>query len=71
MRWRQGSVKQCLRSERRGFWCLLRREAAFEEFELNRCTMSVLLETSKGDLVVDLFTEEAPRASMNFLKLCK
>eukprot|EP00208_Stichococcus_sp_RCC1054_P000912 CAMPEP_0206138928 /NCGR_PEP_ID=MMETSP1473-20131121/3988_1 /ASSEMBLY_ACC=CAM_ASM_001109 /TAXON_ID=1461547 /ORGANISM="Stichococcus sp, Strain RCC1054" /LENGTH=338 /DNA_ID=CAMNT_0053532493 /DNA_START=621 /DNA_END=1634 /DNA_ORIENTATION=- len=33
--------------------------------------MAVLLETSKGDLVVDLYTEECPVASKNFLKLCK
>jgi len=33
--------------------------------------MSVLLETSKGDLVVDLYTDECPAACKNFLKLCK
>ena len=33
--------------------------------------MSVLLETSKGDIVIDLFTEECPVAAKNFLKLCK
>ncbi|KAJ2803692.1 Peptidyl-prolyl cis-trans isomerase-like 4 [Coemansia furcata] len=33
--------------------------------------MSVLIETSIGDLVIDLYTEEAPRTSMNFLKLCQ
>jgi peptidyl-prolyl cis-trans isomerase-like 4 len=33
--------------------------------------MSVLLETSKGDIVVDLFTEDCPQACLNFLKLCK
>ena len=33
--------------------------------------MAVLLETSKGDLVVDLFTDECPLATRNFLKLCK
>ncbi|XP_046849071.1 peptidyl-prolyl cis-trans isomerase-like 4 [Xenia sp. Carnegie-2017] len=33
--------------------------------------MSVILETTIGDLVIDLFTEERPRASLNFLKLCK
>ena len=33
--------------------------------------MAVLLETSKGDMVVDLLTDECPRASTNFLKLCK
>lgn len=30
--------------------------------------MSVILETSKGDIVVDLFVEECPRACQNFLK---
>lgn len=35
--------------------------------------MSVLLETSVGEIVIDLFISEgdAPIASMNFLKLCK
>ena len=33
--------------------------------------MAVLLETSKGDIVVDLLCEDAPLASKNFLKLCK
>lgn len=34
-------------------------------------TMAVLLETSKGDLVIDLFVEDAPMTCKNFLKLCK
>ena len=33
--------------------------------------MAVLLETSIGDIVIDLYTEERPRCSLNFLKLCK
>lgn len=33
--------------------------------------MSVLLETSLGDIVVDLYVEERPKCSVNFLKLCK
>lgn len=33
--------------------------------------MSVILETTIGDVVIDLFTSERPRASLNFLKLCK
>ncbi|KAG8462518.1 hypothetical protein KFE25_010343 [Diacronema lutheri] len=33
--------------------------------------MSVLVETSKGDLVIDLHVDVAPRACENFLKLCK
>ena len=33
--------------------------------------MSVLLETSVGDLVVDLFTDKCPVTTKNFLKLCK
>ena len=33
--------------------------------------MSVLLDTSAGELVVDLFTDECPLAATNFLKLCK
>ncbi|KAM5167110.1 peptidyl-prolyl cis-trans isomerase-like 4 isoform 1-T1 [Callospermophilus lateralis] len=33
--------------------------------------MAVLLETTLGDVVIDLYTEERPRACLNFLKLCK
>jgi peptidyl-prolyl cis-trans isomerase-like 4 len=33
--------------------------------------MSVLVETSVGDLVIDLFWQECPRACENFIKLCK
>ena len=33
--------------------------------------MSVLIETTLGDIVVDLFVKERPRCSLNFLKLCK
>ncbi|KAM5482703.1 Peptidyl-prolyl cis-trans isomerase-like 4 [Microsporum audouinii] len=33
--------------------------------------MSVLLETSLGDIVIDLLTESSPAACENFLKLCK
>ncbi|KAF9429449.1 Peptidyl-prolyl cis-trans isomerase cyp6 [Entomortierella beljakovae] len=33
--------------------------------------MSVLLETSVGDIVIDLYTKEAPTTCLNFLKLCK
>ena len=33
--------------------------------------MAVLLETSKGDMVIDLYVDECPRTTKNFLKLCK
>lgn len=33
--------------------------------------MSVLLETSLGDLVLELDVEQAPKTCLNFLKLCK
>ncbi|XP_062323910.1 peptidyl-prolyl cis-trans isomerase-like 4 [Osmerus eperlanus] len=33
--------------------------------------MAVLLETTLGDIVIDLFTEERPKTTLNFLKLCK
>ena len=33
--------------------------------------MSVLLITSLGDIVIDLYTKECPKATTNFLKLCK
>uniref|UniRef100_A0A665WMS2 Peptidyl-prolyl cis-trans isomerase n=1 Tax=Echeneis naucrates TaxID=173247 RepID=A0A665WMS2_ECHNA len=33
--------------------------------------MAVLLETTLGDIVIDLFTEERPKTCLNFVKLCK
>ena len=33
--------------------------------------MSILLETSLGDLVFDLHVDLCPKASLNFVKLCK
>eukprot|EP00927_Polykrikos_kofoidii_P068326 TRINITY_DN63697_c0_g1_i1.p1 TRINITY_DN63697_c0_g1~~TRINITY_DN63697_c0_g1_i1.p1 ORF type:complete len:443 (+),score=75.78 TRINITY_DN63697_c0_g1_i1:50-1330(+) len=33
--------------------------------------MAVLIETSVGDIVIDLKVDEAPQMCMNFLKLCK
>lgn len=33
--------------------------------------MSILLETSLGDIVIDLNTEKCPLASKNFIKQCK
>ena len=33
--------------------------------------MSVLLQTSIGDIVIDLYTTHCPKTSLNFLKLCK
>lgn len=33
--------------------------------------MSALLETSLGDIVIDLLVDESPKACENFLKLCK
>jgi len=33
--------------------------------------MSVVIETTKGDITVDLYTAERPKACLNFLKLCK
>jgi len=33
--------------------------------------MSVVLETTIGDVTIDLFTEERPHSCKNFLKLCK
>lgn len=37
----------------------------------NPFDMSVLIETSLGDLVVDLEIDSCPRVCENFLKLCK
>lgn len=33
--------------------------------------MSVLIETSLGDITIDLNTSSCPNASYNFIKLCK
>lgn len=33
--------------------------------------MAVLLETSVGDIVIDLFVKKTPKTCLNFLKLCK
>lgn len=33
--------------------------------------MSVVVETTLGDITVDLFLADRPRACLNFLKLCK
>lgn len=33
--------------------------------------MAVVIETTVGDITVDLFLGERPRACLNFLKLCK
>lgn len=33
--------------------------------------MSIVIETTIGDLTVDLFIQERPKACLNFLKLCK
>ena len=33
--------------------------------------MSVIIETTIGDVIVDLYTEERPKSCYNFLKLCK
>ena len=36
-----------------------------------RLVMSVLLETSLGDIVIDLEVDSCPKTCENFLKLCK
>lgn len=33
--------------------------------------MAIVLETSLGDIVIDLYVKSAPKASQNFIKLCK
>jgi peptidyl-prolyl cis-trans isomerase-like 4 len=33
--------------------------------------MAVLLQTSLGDIVIDLYTSHSPKTCKNFLKLCK
>ncbi|VTT83668.1 unnamed protein product, partial [Fusarium fujikuroi] len=39
--------------------------------EIPSVVMSVLLETSEGDIVIDLLVDHAPKLCENFLKLCK
>ncbi|XP_067945841.1 peptidyl-prolyl cis-trans isomerase sig-7-like [Watersipora subatra] len=43
----------------------------FEDIKKPLCSMAVILETSLGDLTIDLLTEDRPRACLSFLKLCK
>lgn len=33
--------------------------------------MSVMLDTTQGEIVLDLFVKKCPKACKNFLKLCK
>nr|CAG4648046.1 EOG090X0971 [Moina brachiata]SVE93113.1 EOG090X0971 [Moina brachiata] len=33
--------------------------------------MALIIETTKGDMIVDLYTKARPKTCMNFLKLCK
>ncbi len=33
--------------------------------------MSILIETSFGDITIDLYVNKAPKACLNFIKLCK
>ena len=57
---------RCQTSNKRG-----QRQHPSPSLPIARPTMAVLLETSRGDLAVDLFVDECPLASKNFLKLCK
>ena len=45
--------------------------AAFDTSLRTACPMSVLLDTSLGEIVIDLLVDDAPIACLNFLKLCK
>jgi peptidyl-prolyl cis-trans isomerase-like 4 len=33
--------------------------------------MSILVQTSLGDIVIDLYTSHCPKTCLNFIKLCK
>ena len=50
---------------------LLSKDTEYTKYLLSGQKMSVLLETTLGDLVIDLYTEARPRCAVNFLKLCK
>lgn len=41
------------------------------ETQSKRFIMSVVIETTLGDIVVDLYLKERPQTCLNFLKLCK
>lgn len=49
------------------------KEASQINHQLNRThpPMSVLLETSLGDIVIDLYVKKCPKTCENFIKLCK
>jgi len=42
-----------------------------QELHIFTHKMSVVIETTLGDLTVDLFTKERPKTCLNFVKLCK
>lgn len=44
---------------------------SFKTFQKATGAMSVLLETSMGDIVIDLEVDACPITCANFLKLCK
>lgn len=46
-------------------------EHKFLTYSIAAVKMSVVVETTLGDITIDLFTKERPRACLNFLKLCK
>ncbi len=33
--------------------------------------MSVIIQTSLGEIVIDVYCKDTPKAALNFLKLCK
>ena len=45
--------------------------AEIAQSDARAAPMAVLLETSKGDIVIDLFVDDAPKTCLNFVKLCK
>uniref|UniRef100_A0A2C9VRT7 Peptidyl-prolyl cis-trans isomerase n=1 Tax=Manihot esculenta TaxID=3983 RepID=A0A2C9VRT7_MANES len=52
-------------------WICFRFPCYFLRIQTEKERMSVLITTSLGDIVVDLFTEKCPLTCKNFLKLCK
>ena len=46
-------------------------QQVLQEVTQKPVSMSVLLETSAGEIVIDLYVELCPKITKNFLKLCK
>ena len=78
--WTEGTVEEMvemrsfdrtIRASTRLVTCNLRRALPLPPSRGPPLVMSVLLETSLGDIVIDLEVDSCPKTCENFLKLCK